>query len=493
MLQSIKQSKSKTFFAFCFCFLLGVGAASAFNLRPSPFLLSIIFLIPAVFLSMFWRSPKYRFVTLGIMIILLGISRYVFAFPASLELSLRTDDRAAFNAVVAQEPDVRMGDVRYIVRKREGGERIFVKTGLYPRYDYGDIVRVECMLQRPEPVEEFRYDMYLAVMGVFILCDNPMIQKVGNGEGNVFMGAVLSLKKKTAEKINRLWHEPYAGFMAGLLYGYRGGLGELNDAFVRTGVSHVVAISGYNIAIIGKILHTFFVRGLWINRKRAYWIIMVCILFFVVFVGMSPSVVRAGIMGMLVLSAQQFGRAARSANMLILAATLMVFWNPFILLWDAGFQLSFLATIGIIYLPPLWENRLAKIPTFLGFREIVGSTFAAILITLPILLYQFGRVSLVAPLVNILILPLIPWIMGAGALALAFGFFFPLEKVFSWLALLGMRYVVGVVEWFAELPFASFDVRISWWVMLVMYAMMLYWMYNRTRISRITQMRHDPG
>jgi competence protein ComEC len=293
------------------------------------------------------------------------------------------------------------------------------------------------------------------------------------------MRSILAVKSVVAKKINLLWHEPHASFMAGLLYGYRGGLGSLNELFNITGVTHIVAISGYNITIIATILITICVQLL-IPRKKAFWLVSTGIVLFVLFAGASASVVRAGIMGIIVLLARQMGRMSRVGNVLILTAVLMALHNPFVLVWDAGFQLSFLSTVGLVYLTPFVKPWFTRVPEMFGLQESIVSTLAAIIATLPLILYQFGRLSIVAPIVNVLILWAIPLIMFMGFFAVLVSFLFlPIAHIISWIAWAGLEYIILVVKWFASLPFAAVEMRIPVWLMVGMYGGMVYLVYQK--------------
>ncbi|MFA4831208.1 MAG: ComEC/Rec2 family competence protein [Patescibacteria group bacterium] len=497
MFEKVINSKSKTFLAFCFCFLAGVAIASLLNIKINFVYLYLFLFISAALLIITWQNKKTRFIAIGVIIAALGFARYVFAFPTDSPNNISSfAGKQKIIGYVSAEPDVRTDGVRYIVEsegvKGGGGRveekklngRVYVKSGLYPRYDYGDKLELECELERPEPIEDFRYDMYLARYGVFSICQNPKVGKVGEGEGSGLMRGILSLKNIAAEKINKLWHEPYASFMAGLLYGYRGGLGSLNDLFARTGVTHIVAISGYNISIIAAILIAICVNLL-IPRKKAFWIIILGIALFVLFAGASASVVRAGIMGVIVLLAKQIGRTSRVGNVMALTCVLMALQNPFILIWDAGFQLSFISTLGLVYVSPFIGVWFQKVPEFLGLKESLISTLSAITATLPLILYQFGRLSIVAPAVNVLILWTIPLLMTLGFFAVLSSFVFnPLAQVIAWIAWVGLSYVILVVKWFAGLSFASVDFTIPWWLMISGYVVMVFAFrkVNRTRI-----------
>ncbi|MFH1286770.1 MAG: ComEC/Rec2 family competence protein [Candidatus Magasanikbacteria bacterium] len=491
MLEVVVHSKSKTFLAFCFCFLLGVAGISIKTIEID-FVYFYGFLFAAISsIAIFWKNKDFRFLLLCLVFFTLGILRYTIAFP------LKTNHISNFNGekvevvgFVSAEPDVRMDGVRYIVLlDGDNNGRVYFKSQLYPRYEYGERLGLECQLKLPEPIEDFRYDMYLARYGVFSICENPKIKIAGVGdsdvasllgmagekEGNGVLRKILSLKNDVAARINELWHEPHASFMAGLLYGYRGGLGSLNELFSITGVTHIVAISGYNITIIATILITICVH-LSIPRKKAFWFIAIGIILFVLFAGASASVVRAGIMGIIVLLAKQIGRLSRVGNVLVLTCVVMTLHNPFILIWDAGFQLSFISTLGLVYLTPVIQPWFKKIPEVLGFQESVISTLSAIIATLPLILYQFGRLSIVAVIVNVLILWIIPLIMMLGFFAVVTSFIFlPLGQIISWLAWVGLQYIIIVVEWFASLPFAAIDIRIPQWAMVVMYILIFYW------------------
>jgi|SRR3989339_328015 len=470
-MEQIINSKSKSFLIFCFSFLLGVFIASILQLQSGFLYLYISLFISLSLIIYFWRKTTHRFVFICLFCLILGLARYVFAFPTTPT----QEGEQTFTGIVSEEPDVRIDGVNYELRTI-GSELFLVKSGLYPRFEYGDELQVTCKLKKPD-------GMYFAKEGTFLSCDRPYISKIASGKGNFFMAKILALKHIVAERVNRLWHEPQASFMAGLLYGYRGGLGDLNDLFNRTGVTHIVAISGYNISIIAMILCTICVQ-LYIPRKKAFWLVSTGIVLFVIFTGAGASVVRAGIMGLIVLLAKQVGRMSQAGRVLVFTAVLMCLQNPLVLVWDAGFQLSFVATLGLVYISPIVEKRLSWLPTKFGLRESASSTLSAILATLPLILYQFGRLSIVAPIVNILILWTIPYIMLAGFLAVIGSFiFYPLGKLISWLALLGLNYIIEIVKWFGSLSFAAVDLTIPAWLMFGLYGGMIYVVYKQIKSS----------
>jgi competence protein ComEC len=164
-------------------------------------------------------------------------------------------------------------------------------------------------------------------------------------------------------------------------------------------------------------------------------------------------------MGIVMLIAKQLGRLSRITNTLVLTAVIMLVINPKVLIFDAGFQLSFLATMGLIYLSPMLEKIFTRLPNIFQIRESFIATTSATIFTLPLILFQFGRLSVVAILVNILILPIIPFAMGVGFLTGLLSFIFPpLATVFSWIVWLMLAYIIKVVELFSDLQFASINI-----------------------------------
>lgn len=477
-------SKSQRFKLYCLSFLSGVTTASLLDLRESK---GLIFLVAIILGFLFLTQKIYVTFSVWLMLtFLLGIVRHSFVFPVSDigRIESYADQKITITGFVSTEPDVRIDSIHYVMNTRTVETRagpqtvtgnIAVKADRYPRLTYGDQVKITCQLKKPEPMVDqengkvFRYDLALARQTIFALCQNPVVTQIGFGEGNPIMFQILYFKNKLAARLEQLWPEPYASFMAGLLYGYRGGLGPLNDLFSKTGVAHIVAVSGFNISVIANILLTSCYWVL-IKRRQAFWVVATAIFVFVIFTGASASVVRAGIMGFIVLLAKQVGRGSQISSVLVLTATLMTLHNPLVLIYDAGFQLSFLATLGLVYGNPLLEPYLQWIPSTFGLRENTISTTAATLATLPLILYQFGRLAVLTIAVNLLVLWVIPLLMAVGFAALLASMVHNyLGLGLAWIGWLGMWYVIRVVTWFGTIDWAAPEVSFSGFWLIVSY------------------------
>lgn len=478
-------SKSKIFFYSCLFFILGVGVGSYLSL---PLWAAFgVFLAGCGFLFFGW--PKKIFVIAGLagIFLFLGMLRFEAGTPPRGEnqISFYNGQEETFVGVVAAEPDTRDNGVKLKVKSEkfkvgdgwyEVHGNVLVNAKLYPVFHYGDELEVQCLLREPEPIQEFAYDKYLAKENIYSLCYWPDIKLLKTGRGNKIMAGILFVKEKLVATVNRILPEPQAAFLGGLLYGAKRGIPEgLMEKFNATGTTHIVAISGYNITILAVLLLQI-TKGIGLGRKKSFWIALFGILFFVILTGAAASVVRAALMGFLVLLATQVGRISKITNALLFAAAAMLVFNPKILAFDVGFQLSFAATVGLVFLSPIFEKYFIKLPSIFGVKETFTTTLSAIVLTLPLILYNFGRISFVAPLANILILPVIPLAMAVGSLAVLGGIiYFGLGQVTAWFAWLVLSYIIKAVEFLAAISWASGEAGKIHWIFLLIFYLLIGW------------------
>lgn len=495
--KKIINSKSKTFLVFCFCFIFGAGLFSAFDWNSTLlYKFFILLFIIGLFVVFFWSKKIIRFILFCFLFFIFGAIRFLMIVPDiddDLNIISKVGSHIEISAIILTEPDRRAKQTQYILgdiflcdskkcfddKKLKG--RILVKRPLYPEYKYGDRLRLSCLIKSPYRFEDsrFRYDKYLAVKNVQVICErSKIIEKVNNKlGGNFLLRNILFFKSIISSRVSLLWSEPNSSLMAGLLYGERAGFSEeLKENFNKAGLTHIIAISGYNISIIAAIFMIVLVAfGLY--RRQAFWATLVGIFLFVIFTGASASVVRAGIMGVIVLLGQYLGRSGRAGSALMATAGVMILFNPYILLWDAGFQLSFLATVGLLYLSPVfksWFGVFLKNETVMLWIEPVYTTMSATFITLPLILYQFGRLSLFAVPVNLVVLWIIPWLMLFGFLSVVISFlFFSLGQVVAWGTGFGLQYIIIISEFVGRLSWSSMDLEINIWWMISLYILIL--------------------
>jgi len=335
-----------------------------------------------------------------------------------------------FEACISGEPDLRSDKNKYTLSdvyvpdyglKFDGD--VLLNTGKYPVYGYGDRIEVFGEFLAPEVIDGFEYDKYLAVKGIYSIVSVGGVRVLEKGAcGNFFMEWIYGLKGVLSDRIFKLFPEPYAGFVSGLLLGLRSGISKsLTNDFNETGLTHIVAISGYNITLVIIAVSALFS---FLKRKTKVIFAGIFIVLFVLLVGGGSSVVRAAVMGILGLFAVYFGRSRSISAVLVFSAFVMNLWNPKLIVYDTGFQLSFLATMGLIYVSPKFKNEsgflwriVRKVPEKFLIRENLIMTLSAQALALPVILKAFGRISLICPIVNILVLPFVPFVMIFGFLA----------------------------------------------------------------------------
>ncbi|MDF1496745.1 MAG: ComEC/Rec2 family competence protein [Patescibacteria group bacterium] len=208
--------------------------------------------------------------------------------------------------------------------------------------------------------------------------------------------------------------------VAGLLYGERNLTPQAKDLFRRAGLTHIIAVSGSNFTIIVTVVFSILLGiGLW--RHQAFTITTAAMLLFFGFVGFSASVARAAIMGWILLLARHLGRSPNIWHLCLLSAALLSLYDPWMFAFDAGFALSFLATIGLVIWTPIFTEKFKYLPATWGLREAAATTFAATLMTTPYISLVFERISLAGLFTNLIAVPIVPWAMLFGAVTAVFG------------------------------------------------------------------------
>ncbi len=492
--ETIIKSKSRTFLAFCFCFIMGVAIFSVdVEAVGWQYNLFVLLFIALFLLIIFWNNLVARFLFIGVIFFIFGGLRFFWSVPSFQEdkINFYNDRTIDMIGKISQEVAKKEKNDQAVVSVLTvGGKKVTGKVLLFlPPYtdlQFGDMVQVDCQLKKPVGSDSFiNYDKYLARDGIWSQCSWPKIKKLSYSPSWLEKIIIIffNFKQQIQNQVDKLWVEPESSLMAGLLYGARAGFSpEVNNDFSRSGITHIVAISGYNISIIAKVLlGGLLMIGL--NRRRAFWLALLGIILFVLFTGASASVVRAGIMGVIVLLASQMGRLSRVGNVLIFTAAVMLLLNPYVLVWDAGFQLSFLSTVGLIYLSPILNSYFIldiKNIYIKSLAENFITTISAIIVTLPLILFQFGRLSVVAPLANLLIIWIVPYLMLVGFVAIILSvLFFSLGQIVGWVGYLGLKYVIIMSHYLAAWSLASVNFSVTLFEMLVLYLLIIFWIVRR--------------
>ncbi len=488
----------------CIGFLCGI-AVTSFIVVPPLAVWACVFAGASALLVRRWAA-----VTIGVILLTAAVGMWwaggAFDAPSALWEIAGNKPKALLVGYVDGDFEATKNGGRYtfrVLRVQMGdgvidiNDRVLVSgpDWIVPRQ--GQVLVLDGKLQRPTTFDDFDYISYLAKDGVHATMYFPKYSVPTDlnlsrfTRARLFAGATLAgVRIAVTDSIARAVPQPMASYLAGILVGAKGVVSqEIKDEFSRTGTSHILAISGYNITIVAAVLMSLLAP---LGRKRSYWLAVAGIVLFVVLVGATASVVRAALMGVLVLTARQLGRAQDMGTAIVLSAALMCWFNPMLLRWDVGFQLSFLAVLGIVYVQPLLQPALERWLKFKPLATLVATTLSAQVLVLPLLLFDFGKLAVYTLPANVLVLPLVPIAMALGLATAVAGMLWPfLGALVGQLAWLVAAYQLTVIRFFAFLPYAALEVHISPALLIALYAALAVWLISLYRgQTKLTSSTH---
>ena len=387
--------------------------------------------------------------------------------------------------------------------------RIQVSSKLYPNYSYGDRIQLTGKLLFPRNFSDggsgnadssndgagqnlsnnrqFDYVHYLSKDGIFFIMKNPGVEIVGHGAGNPVYAALFSFKEAFLRNIRRILGEPEASLAAGEIVGDKASLGkDLTDDFRRSGLIHIVILSGYSIAIIAGSIQRMLSVVPYLPRWARLTSGAAGILFFGIMIGGKATAVRACIMAIMSIAAKIMYRDYHALRALICTAYIMILQNPYIVVYDASFQVSFTATLGLILMGKHIEHVLKRFPRLFPekfeIRALITSTLATQIAVAPLLLYMMGDASVVSLIANIIVVPFIPltlfvifctgmcgFISDMPGILSTFGFYISIAT--GAVSHLLLSYELIIVRFFGTFPYAIVTINnFSLWMMWFVYA-----------------------
>jgi competence protein ComEC len=459
--------------------LAGTAAAAVLGQGAWPMALALCCAMLALALIRGGRSTLL--VALAVSVVFAGaVLRFETSRPA-----LAPDAAARFNGGVAMrirgvvDGDPQIGDTaqQVTVRVRQvqldgawsdasGG--VLVRVGVLPEYRSGDLLELEGKLSAPQNTPTFDYGAYLDRRGIASTMEFPSAHRIGHEDDGPITATTLAVRRRLSQALALALPEPQASLAQGVLLGQRSALpadvaAQLND----TNTSHLVVVSGENVVLVST--YATIALAWLVGRRRALALSIAAVFGYALLVGASPPVMRATIMGVLLVVAQLSGRPTHGLTSILFAAALMAGLDPRVLR-DVSFQLSFAATAGIVYLAsPLrrriieavaWTLRSDELPRWLGtaFAEPLAVTLAAIFATAPLLALNFQRLSLVAVPANLLVVPAFPLILATSLLAAIGGLLPHTHLALAAPAYYALTYWLVVARRLAALPHAALSV-----------------------------------
>lgn len=413
---------------------------------------------------------KHMLVKITSASILLGaILAFCFGYIPSTttQFSNKYQNFVSIDGIIAEDVDARKSLQLITLKPDNYSEYILLQYRGYAKFEYGDRVWVKGKLEKPQPFNGFDYPHYLQTKNVSGLIKNPKVIVLKKHQGNRVIHYIYSLKHYVTETIEERISFPENQVVMGMLIGADKNIPEeIMESFRQSGVSHVLSVSGYNIGIITLLMGEWLAKL--IGRRRSFIFLAFLVCIFTLITGAGASVVRASIMGLALCLARVSGRPYSQSSIILFTGGVMVLLNPLILFYDPGFQLSFLATLGIIYLSPfigkVFKNQNSS------FALLITSTLSATIATLPLTLYYFGTFSFLSLFANLVILPLVPLIMLAGFLSLI-----PfLGYGFGFIASLVLQVVIPILNTISGVEIAKVQFSINIPYLICSYLLMFF-------------------
>ncbi|MES2930550.1 MAG: ComEC/Rec2 family competence protein [Patescibacteria group bacterium] len=425
---------------------------------------------------------KKEIFIIGVLIVV-AVIRFFFFTPQSPAYESAIGKEITFEGVVIDAPDVRLSNQHLVVTPEGEKTHILVITQREYEVAYGDLVHIEGILEEPENFitsseKEFNYKRYLANRDIYYVISKADMGVISHGHGNRLKKALFDFRTRFMGHIERAIDPPESDLANGILLGVKGGFDpRMRDEFIATGTIHIVALSGYNVSIVAEgVMKTL---GLVFSQAVSVVCGIAVIVLFILMTGASATAVRAGIMAVIMLIGRMTGRTYDALRTLVIAGLLMIAYDPRVIT-DISFQLSFLATFGVLCVTPKVIGWVKFIPMRFKLRELVATTIAATITVLPLLLYSTGILSLVSLPANILILPFISFTMLLCFIAGILGFlFFPLSFIFGFVSYLMLVYILSIIHFFAGLPFASLTIQsFPLSITIALYGLLALWVWK---------------
>lgn len=456
-------------FWLCLFFLIGTALSTLFT--GSFYLITLLVFLISFYLLLI---KKNNLAWLILFIIAGAVYYQFFSYIQFKNITIPFGEEKEFSGLVEE---VRSGAVQELKLSLIGEYKgaISVKLSPYPEFEYGDKVKISGKINKPGG----QYSNYFLSRGIFGEINFPKIELVEKGGGNFIKAKLFSFKEKIKDIFKTSLPKGKSAFLAGITIGAREDFSkEFKEKMSLSGTTHLVALSGYNISVIalaiGLVFNSFF------GSAISFYLSVSMIVLFVLMAGAEASVVRAAIMGTIGLFAIQAERLFNPRNAIVIAAFIMALFNPRVLVFDVGFQLSFAALLGMIYLAPALKNAF-KIESkgFFSWKENAVNTASAQIMAMPILFSSFGFFSLSSLFANILILEFIPLTMGLGFVMAGLGLFsIFLAKILGFLANLLISYEFFIIDIFSKfsLPLKTDSANLFFWIIyyLLIFIFIIY-------------------
>jgi competence protein ComEC len=341
------------------------------------------------------------------------------------------------------------------VLKFDDNKKVLIHTNKYESYNYGDKLLVIGKFKIPEKFDEkFNYPKYLQKDGIIFTSFYPEIKILEKDFQKDLKFYIFKFKGSLIKKSKLFFDKQTSDLVLGVLLGVKSSIDEeVKENFRKSGLIHIIVLSGFNLTIIAYFIYFLLQK---FGRKTKYLFSIIFVILFVIMVGAGATVVRAGIMIILFILGKFFRRNSSALNALVLAGAIMIYHNPMILLYDPSFQLSFVATLGLVSFYEILEKLMKFLPERFAIKEIIVSNISVQIVVIPLLIYLMGEFSVISLIPNILVLPLIPVFMLSAFVSIILGF-----VPFVFITTILSNLIIFISNYFGSLRFSTIQVEID--------------------------------
>src|SRR5581483_2521116 len=469
-----------------YSFISGTFIGSLIN-APHVIFACLIFAVVFYFCKKFSKKHKelFRYFLVALFGLSIGLIRIEISNFQKSELNPFVFQKVTAVGIISDAPDEREKDTLLTITLSEIGtstpvsvsEKILVIAPADAPFQYGDKVKIETTLNVPTPIvsgdRSFDYVGYLKVRSISYIGKSPKITFIEAGHGGFLKNFLFGVRKKFERNISKVIVSPKSSLLFGMLFGAKHTLSKtLLADFRRLGISHVVDVTGWHITLVAKTILGFLS---FLPKNLSFSLGAIGIILVVMLSSGNAGAWRAAIMVLATLFTTYTGRRYSPARSLALATTLMLLWNPTVLVFDASFQFSVLSLAGLIYVSPILDPYIEWIPERFKLREIISATVSIQVAILPYILYNTGTFSALSLPINILVLSVVPYTMFFGFLTGAVGFFSTfLSYIPAFIARTLLMYILKIVSIGVSLP-ATFTIpAFSPFGLLAIYAVIIF-------------------
>ncbi|MCK9272499.1 ComEC family competence protein [Candidatus Gracilibacteria bacterium] len=334
---------------------------------------------------------------------------------------------------------------------------LLVKTGKKLNLNPGDLINFKSKIYEIKNTGNFDYRTYLKLKNIYGMVYMYNFDVIGKNSTN-YENFIEKIRNKILITIKEIYPKDSSNLLSGILIGERNDLSlELKNNFNRSGLTHIIAVSGFNITII-IIFLSFILRPFPMAIKIP--IIVGFIVVFVNIVGDNSPAIRAAIMGIISYISLSYSRKINLFNLILFIVIFFIILNPLIINYDISFQLSLLSVIGIVYFSDYLKKLLNLLPNKFSIKEALILTLCSVIFTLPIIVVNFGQLSIMSPISNILVTFAIPLSMLFGFLSIVLYFITPILGItIGFIGWAFLKYILIITNFFGSLQYATISIN----------------------------------